>query len=186
MTNSDESIDIVINGIAYTAYPKKEVIDSSCTGYEKASEDGQYYFSTSFGECNYMTELSSSRLCTAHFQCGNYYNDGTFAMNIIRAENLMRQLRQWQALNDNVPSQESRWHIEYTDDCLDVDNMGVDTKIFGTVYFSSANAARRAIEAFEDELKWYFTKFQQRMDEGPMAPTSCVICKSPLDRTETN
>lgn len=34
-----------------------------------------------------------------------------------------------------------------------------------TIYFTSGEKAEEAIEVFKDELKWYYTKYQQRLDE---------------------
>lgn len=34
-----------------------------------------------------------------------------------------------------------------------------------TIYFTSGEKAEGAIEVFKDELKWYYTKYQQRLDE---------------------
>ena len=48
------------------------------------------------------------------------------------------------------------------------DELGVDFCIFGRgleeIYFDTEEHAEQVIEEFKDELLWYFTKFQSRMD----------------------
>ena len=104
---------------------------------------------------------------------GNYYSDKTIAENNARADRLQRCLRQWQAQNDKAISISDwknenifKYHIEY--DCFNDFPFVVYTTRFrtpNTIYFTSGEKAEGAIEVFKDELKWYYTKYQQRLDE---------------------
>ena len=102
---------------------------------------------------------------------GNYYNDKVIAKNNARADRLLRQLRQWQAQNDEVISKEDwnneskkKWFIIYSSGEMYAEYYYI-MRLPNTIYFATKEKAEEAIEAFRDELIWYFTEYVQRLDE---------------------
>ena len=147
--------------------------DKPRTGYEGREEcnNKKHYFVNTI---DLVIEDENTVLFDQNrYDVGNYYSDKTIAENNARADRLLRQLRQWQAQNDE-PISISDWkndnifkyHIEY--DCFNDFPFVVYTTRFrspNTIYFTSGEKAEGAIEVFKDELKWYYTKYQQRLDE---------------------
>lgn len=93
--------------------------------------------------------------------------------NNARADRLLRQLRQWQALNDKPISVEDwnneskkKWFIIYS---YSSEEMYAEyyyiMRLPNTIYFATKEKAEEAIEVFRDELLWYFTEYVQRLDE---------------------
>ena len=93
--------------------------------------------------------------------------------NNARADRLLRQLRQWQALNDKPISVEDwnneskkKWFIIYS---YSSEEMYAEyyyiMRLPNTIYFDTKEKAEEAIKVFEDELLWYFTEYVQRLDE---------------------
>lgn len=147
--------------------------DKPKTGYERVKEGETYYvINTEDDSMLNITEFNdqTDERC---YNKGNYYNDKMIAKNNARADRLLRQLRQWQAQNDKAISISDwkndnifKYHIEY--DCFNDFPFVVYTTRFrfpNTIYFTSGEKAEEAIEVFKDELKWYYTKYQQRLDE---------------------
>lgn len=149
------------------------VEDKPKTGYERMEKSEKYYVIDT--ECNGMLNITefNDQEDEQCFNAGNYYSDKTIAENNARADRLLRQLRQWQAANDRAISVSDwkndnifKYHIEY--DCFNDFLFVVYTTRFrspNTIYFTSGEKAEGAIEVFKDELKWYYTKYQQRLDE---------------------
>lgn len=93
--------------------------------------------------------------------------------NNARADRLLRQPRQWQALNDKPISVEDwnneskkKWFIIYS---YSSEEMYAEyyyiMRLPNTIYFATKEKAEEAIKVFEDELLWYFTEYVQRLDE---------------------
>ena len=147
------------------------VEDKPKTGYESLGTGETYYLVDVDDEITTMKY--DSRLDRDCYDVGNYYSDKVIAENNARADRLLRQLRQWQAQNDKAISISDwknenifKYHIEY--DCFNDFPFVVYTTRFrtpNTIYFTSGEKAEGAIEVFKDELKWYYTKYQQRLDE---------------------
>ena len=147
--------------------------DKPRTGYEGREEcnNKKHYFVNTI---DLVIEDENTVLFDQNrYDVGNYYSDKTIAENNARADRLLRQLRQWQAQNDKAISISDwkndnifKYHIEY--DCFNDFPFVVYTTRFrspNTIYFTSGEKAEGAIEVFKDELKWYYTKYQQRLDE---------------------
>ena len=147
--------------------------DKPKTGYERREEcnNKKYYFVNTI---DLVIENENTVLFDQNrYDVGNYYSDKTIAENNARADRLLRCLRQWQAQNDKAISISDwknenifKYHIEY--DCFNDFPFVVYTTRFrtpNTIYFTSGEKAEGAIEVFKDELKWYYTKYQQRLDE---------------------
>ena len=146
------------------------VEERSRTGYERVEVEETYYLVEVDDEITNMKH--NGQLDRDCYDVGNYYSNKTIAENNARADRLLRQLRQWQAQNDKAISISDwknenifKYHIEY--DCFNDFPFVVYTTRFrtpNTIYFTSGEKAEGAIEVFKDELKWYYTKYQQRLD----------------------
>ena len=86
---------------------------------------------------------------------------------------MLRQLRQWQALNDKSISVEDwedndkdKWCIMYGYGAEELYvNWFHSARLHNIIYFTTREKAEEAIEQFADELIWYFTEYVQRLDE---------------------
>ena len=89
------------------------------------------------------------------------------------SDRLLRQLRQWQALNDKSISVEDwedndkdKWCIMYGYGAEELYvNWFYSVRLHNVIYFTTKEKAEEAIEVFKDELLWYFTEYVQRLDE---------------------
>lgn len=166
-----KEVTVIIDGEEYIAHPKNEPVaeEKPKTGYERVDVGKIYYAQDECCEVEdcYEDEYKSG---TNDYEAANYYNNESLAENIVRVDTLMRKLRQWQALNDEPVDWDNKnspkWSIEYD---YDEKNFDVDYyneyRYLGQIYFSSVEKTREAIEVFKDELTWYFTEYQQRLDE---------------------
>lgn len=147
------------------------VEDKPKTGYESLGTGETYYLVDVDDEITTMKY--DSRLDRDCYDVGNYYSDKVIAENNARADRLLRQLRQWQALNDKPISQsdwedngKNKWCILYS---YGAEKLYVDyfhyIRLHNVIYFTTKEKAEEAIEVFKDELLWYFTEYVQRLDE---------------------
>ena len=147
------------------------VEDKPKTGYESLGTGETYYLVDVDDEITTMKY--DSRLDRDCYDVGNYYSDKVIAENNARADRLLRQLRQWQALNDKPISQsdwedngKNKWCILYS---YGAEKLYVDyfhyIRLHNAIYFTTKEKAEEAIEVFKDELLWYFTEYVQRLDE---------------------
>ena len=74
------------------------------TGYERVEVEETYYLVEADDEITNMKH--NSQLDRDYYDVGNYYSNKTIAENNARADRLLRQLRRWQAQNDEVISKE--------------------------------------------------------------------------------
>lgn len=146
--------------------------ERSRTGYERVKKGDVYYFNITRSE-TVAEEECDRRIDEGHYDTGNYYSDKTIAENNARADRLLRQLRRWQAANDKAISI-SDWKNDQIDKyCITYgygdENLYVDhyysIRLPNTIHFTTKEKAEEAIDAFRDELLWYFTEYQQRLDE---------------------
>ena len=147
--------------------------ERSRTGYERVKKDEMYYVINTKDDSMINVKEFKDETDEQYYNIGNYYNDKIIVENNARADRLLRCLRQWQAANDKAISISDwkndnifKYHIEY--DCFNDFPFVVYTTRFrspNTIYFTSGEKAEEAIEVFKDELKWYYTKYQQRFDE---------------------
>ena len=103
------------------------------------------------------------------FSHANYFSDNSLAHDIIRAQELQRKLwRRSAELCEKANWNDStieKFDIKYAYDaqCLYAASSQFSGN-FGQVYFDTREHAEQVIEEFKDELIWYFTKFESRMD----------------------
>ena len=141
--------------------------ERSRTGYE------MYYVINTKDDSMINVKEFKDETDEQYYNIGNYYNDKVIAENNARADRLLRQLRQWQAANDKVISISDwkndnifKYHINY--DYFNDFSFVTYTARYrspNNIYFTSKEKAEDAIEQFKNELIWYFTKYQQRLDE---------------------
>lgn len=142
------------------------------TGYERRKEcNNEYYLVTAGGSV--IEEKDTALFDQNCYEIGNFYSNKMIAENNARADRLLRQLRQWQALNDKSISVEdwkdngkNKWCIIYG---YGLEKLYVDyfhcIRLHNVIYFTTREKAEEAIEVFRDELIWYFVEYQQRLDE---------------------
>ena len=144
--------------------------DKPRAGYERVEKGEMYYLVDIYNNIMRVPEDNDQgdEQC---YNTGNYYNDKVIAKNNARADRLLRCLRQWQAQNDEVISKEDwnneskkKWFIIYSSEEMYAEYYYI-MRLPNTIYFTTKEKAEEAIEAFRDELIWYFTEYVQRLDE---------------------
>lgn len=152
------------------------LIEEQRTGYERVEKRETYYvINTEDDSMINITEFNdqTDERC---YNTGNYYSDKTIAENNARADRLLRQLRQWQALNDEPVNKRDLIQLIFTIGYdYKKDDAGNDAGLyaysyhrpvsFGEIHFSTRDKVKEAINVFKDELTWYFTEYQRRLDE---------------------
>lgn len=148
--------------------------ERSRTGYERAEKDESYFIDDTIINGGYeMTGGVGKLINNLYYNNGNYYNDKTVVENNARADRLLRQLRQWQAQNDKAISISDWKNDKINKYCIaygyGAEKLYVDhyysIRLPNTIHFTTKEKAEEAIEVFRDELLWYFTEYQQRLDE---------------------
>ena len=137
------------------------------TGWERAKERESYWVCD--GDTVFDNEEENLSCDDEVFDCANYFSNKTLAQNIARAQTLKRKLwRRSAELCDKVDWRNPETdkyciYYNYTRDSL-YSSIAWATRGLGGIYFDSEEHAEQAIEEFRDELIWYFTKFESRMD----------------------
>ena len=147
--------------------------ERSRTGYERVKKDETYYvIDTEYNSMSKITEFNDQEdeQC---YNAGNYFNDKIIAENNARADKLLRCLRQWQAQNDEPISVED-WKNEgiikyfiaynYRSSLFEIGRCSRRREP-NIIYFTTKDKVSKAVKNFRDELEWYFTEYQQRLDE---------------------
>ena len=118
-------------------------IDKPKTGYERVEKGSTYFFNDGLSDMN-RTKEEKDMEDQDYYNGGNYYNNKTIAKNNARADRLLCCLRQWQALNDRAINWKNKNIRKYT---------------------IRYDYAMNMFNVFKVELEWYFTQYQQRLDE---------------------
>ena len=161
----DIKVDITEEELAKLAEPQKT---SEPTGYERAKKDDVYYCVNACGETHRVREVcdESDNNC---YDAANYYSSELVANNNARADKLMHQLRRFavEHRNEGVDwnnDVRDKYYIEYN---YDNGELWPDSycifRTFGAIYFDSFESAQAAINAFRDELIWYFTEYKDSL-----------------------
>lgn len=149
------------------------LIDRETTGYERVKKDETYYVIST--ECDSTTKITefNDQVDEQCYNKGNYYSNKTIAENNARADRLLRQLRRWQAQNDKAISI-SDWKNEgiikyfiaynYRSSLFEIGRCSRRREP-NIIYFTTKDKVSKAVKNFRDELEWYFTEYQQRLDE---------------------
>ena len=146
--------------------------ERSRTGYERVKKGEMYYLVDIYNNIMRVTEYNDQG-DKQSYSTGNYYSNKMIAENNARADRLLRQLRRWQAQNDEPISVEDWKNDKINKYCIAYNyslnelNTGMERRLRrpNAIYFSTFQKTEEAIEVFRDELLWYFTKYQQRLDE---------------------
>jgi hypothetical protein len=142
--------------------PKKK------TGYERVEQGKEFIFQRSDGVA--MAGYDHHNVnCNNYFDAANYYSSSVVGDNNVRADKLMRQLRRFAVEHrenkiDWHNENQHKYFISYDrwDKTLEVE-YDTQYKVFGVIYFDSHKAAELAIEAFKDELFWYFAEYKDSL-----------------------
>lgn len=164
-------IKLIIDGKEYICRPVEKETDAAeserpRTGYERVNKEQEYY--TTYNDFYDGIYEENAQEDDENYSVGNYYNDEQLAVDIARAETLMRRMRQWQALNDDAVDWDNKAcyciHFDYGYDKLGIGYHNAYRDL-GQIYFSAKAKAQEALDIFRDELMWYFTEYRQRLDE---------------------
>ena len=141
------------------------------TGWERVNVGEPYFTLTQYkpheqGEDN---DANDQKM----YDSANYFSDGKIAADVFRAQTIWRKLMRWQAENDapvywgndDIESQHFSIYCDHFTEQLTVANQCYSQDAFN-VYFSTEEAAYRALEIFKDDLLWLFTEFKYRLDGG--------------------
>lgn len=148
------------------------LIEEQRTGYERVEKGDVYYLNIINGETVAETECNG-RIDEGRYDTGNYYSNKTIAENNARADRLQRCLRQWQAANDKVISisdwkndEINKYFITYNyRSSLFEIGRSSQRREPNIIYFTTKGKVTEAIKNFRNELEWYFSEYQQRLDE---------------------
>lgn len=173
-------VELKVNGKTVHAEISEEqakilglIEDKPKTGYERREEcnNKKYYFVNTI---DLVIENENTVLFDQNrYDVGNYYSDKTIAENNARADRLLRCLRQWQAQNDKVISV-SDWKNDKINKYFITYNYRSSLFEIGRssqrrepniIYFTTKGKVTEAIKNFRNELEWYFSEYQQRLDE---------------------
>ena len=172
-------VELKVNGKTVHAEISEEqakilglVEDTPKTGYERGKNGKLYYCVEEDGHLLRYAEGNDSA-DDNFYGIGNYYSDKTIAENNARADRLLRQLKQWQAQNDKAISI-SDWKNEgiikyfiaynYRSSLFEIGRCSRRREP-NIIYFTTKDKVSKAVKNFRDELEWYFTEYQQRLDE---------------------
>ena len=142
------------------------------TGYERMEKDSTYFFNVASGDTSSTAEAKHT-VDQDFYDNGNYYSDCEIAENNARADRLQRCLRQWQAANDKVISisdwkndEINKYFITYNyRSSLFEIGRSPQRREPNIIYFTTKGKVTEAIKNFRNELEWYFSEYQQRLDE---------------------
>lgn len=139
------------------------------TGYER-NPNGPYYYSMTRGDVDKDNDFNID-VDSARYEAGNYYTCQEVADNNVRADNLVRQLRRFAAEHGGCGKPVAATYVgtkdyDWTVCCAEgVIQTRRDFPNIGVIHFKDEDTANAAIEAFRDELTWYFTEYDP-MPEG--------------------
>lgn len=145
-----------------------EKASEKMTGYER-NNGGQYYYQATDGHVDSDND-DSHPADDRRYQTGNYYTFKEVADNNVRADSLMRNLRRFAAEHGGglCPKSREMWMeayvIRYDGNLRASDVVNFWPTTWG-VLFVSKKSCEAAIEAFRNELTWYFTEYDP-MPEG--------------------
>lgn len=136
--------------------PKKK------TGYERVDPDAFYY------SVNTRSELSRFKECcdtcdNLLYNNANYYESEFVAAQNARAETLMRRLRRVTVEHRKNDNPTERFYIYYLKSTGMLQLRRDSDNCYIGPWFDSLHAGANAIEAFKDELIWYFTEYRDSL-----------------------
>lgn len=162
-----EDKEIEVN-ISEEEYKKIQPSEEKKTGYERVPEESDYFYANSRGYVETDSENCYS-IDGDHYKSANYYSSEIVAENNARADKLMRQLRRFSVEHrgrevdfNDVNTRQYCIYYDYGNNTLGT-AFTLCAKTFGTILFDSDETALAAIDAFRDELIWYFTEYKDSL-----------------------
>ena len=138
------------------------------TGYERVEFDERFYSVRADGSIFNPFEWHAEEQ-NSNYDTANYYSSEDVAKNNARADKLMRQLRRFAVEHrkydldwSNTDCCKYFIYYDYTKQKLKTACKSRDRQLFN-IYFDSDIVANAAIEAFYDELIWYFTEYKDSL-----------------------
>ena len=167
--NGDVDVNVEINESEFAKLAAAGFTQAATkTGYERVNIDDDYYYEASCGDIGKYSD-SHSIFDNKAYETANYYSSEIVANNNARADQLMRQLRRFAVEHkehkiDWNDQEEIKWYIAFFhhEHELCVYN-ALKCQSFGVIYFDSKEAAQAAVNAFHDELIWYFTEYKNSL-----------------------
>ena len=154
--------------ISEEEYKKLQPSEEKKTGYERVPESDIYFCANSRGYAETACE-DYYDVDNEYYESANYYSDKTVAENNARADKLMWQLRRFSVQHrghgvdfNDTKTEKHYIYYDYTHDELKT-VFTFYAKTFGTILFDSEETAQAAIDAFRDELMWYFTEYKDSL-----------------------
>lgn len=136
------------------------IVPKKKTGYERVSHDEFYYSVNTESELSWYKECCDT--CDdSLYNNANYYESEFVAAQNTRADTLMRQLRRFAVEHRKNDRPSERYYIYYIKQVGLQVTRGTDKHI--GPWFDTLHAASQAIEAFRDELTWYFTEYKDSL-----------------------
>ena len=167
--NGDVDVNVEINESEFAKLAAASSARTATpTGYERAINYHSYYYVAGDDVANERIEKRDES-DLALYNTANYYSSEVLANINARADRLMRQLRRFAVENrehgiDWNDQEEIKWYIAFFhhEHELCVYN-ALKCQSFGVIYFDSKEAAQAAVNAFHDELIWYFTEYKNSL-----------------------
>lgn len=135
------------------------IVPKKKTGYERSNIGDLFFWDLGY---KMVDETDSHNTIDDEvYSCANYYSDQTVAENNARADKLMRQLRRFAVEHRTKDNPSEKFYIYY------MKQVGLqvarNTDKYIGPWFDTLHAAAQAIEAFKDELIWYFTEYKDSL-----------------------
>lgn len=134
--------------------PKKK------TGYERVGKDAYYYVVVPGSDITFLMECNDDD-DNKYYINANYYESEFVAAQNARAETLMRQLRRFAVEHRTKDDPNEKFYIHYVKQ-VGLQIMRSTDRHIGP-WFDTMHNAVQAIEAFKDELIWYFTEYRDSL-----------------------
>lgn len=138
------------------------------TGWERLGLMQRYYMTNGESQPETYHPEDAER-----YENADYFSSPALAADIARAQEIWRKLMRWQAENDSMEDvpfgRENNRYVILYENTFGV-TFGVKDKLEAneafSIYFLSENSVSKAVETFHDDLLWFFTKFNPRVDGG--------------------
>lgn len=136
---------------------KTAEVNLGLSGWEKSLESTNY-FVNSLGNVQEIGDQSSVKVL---YESANSFSSKLVATNVARADSLFRELRRFAILNrgEKIDPLIGGYTIMYNYRTNQFEcGFTANWMAFGDVIFETEELARKAIDIYQEELLWYFTK----------------------------
>ena len=154
--------------ISEEEYKKIQLPEEKKTGYERVPEGDYFYYESCRGNAESSID-EYSYIDDEFYASAYYYSSDVVAENNARADKLMRQLRRFSVEHRGRGVNLNDTNTEKFYICYDYEGNELGATytfyagVFGVIYFDSKETAQAAIDAFRDELIWYFTEYKDSL-----------------------